>query len=170
LEAQGIRMLINHGQLVAINGSEVLIGGVDDPYLGHDDPDQALTGGECASLRILVAHAPDVVKDLGIQLPELILAGHTHGGQIRLPFVGPLWLHSRHPQLGISDGYYGPEQLSTIADRDLSNTHMFVCRGLGGSGIRARFLCRPQIVFLTLRARRPKTGSWTSSQEDGSER
>ena len=151
LGAQGIHMLINRGERLGINGSEVLVAGVDDPFLGFDDPAAALSGGGSALLRILIAHSPDVVRDLGDELPDLILAGHTHGGQIRLPFIGALWLHSRHPRLGVSDGYYGPEALSRIAGRDLGQTQMYVCRGLGGSGIRARFLCRPEIVFLTIR-------------------
>lgn len=151
LEAQGVRMLINQQARLTVNSSEVLLGGVDDPFLGYDDPETALSGAESASLRILLAHAPDIVKDLGAQLPDLILAGHTHGGQICFPFIGPIWLHSRHPRLGICDGYYGPETLSQIAGRDLGRTQMYVCRGIGGSGIRARFLCKPEVALLTLR-------------------
>jgi len=153
LEAQGIRLLLNQGERLIVNGSAVLIGGVDDPYLGLAEPDRALAGGS-ASLRILLAHSPDIVRDLGDEIPDLILCGHTHGGQIRLPLIGALWLHCRHPRLGVRDGYYGPEQLSAIGGRDLGRLQMHVSRGLGGSGIRARFLCRPEVSFLTLRGNR----------------
>jgi hypothetical protein len=163
LEAQGIRVLINQGERLTINGSEILIGGVDDPYLARAEPDRALAGP--ASLRILLAHSPDIVMDLGNEIPDLILSGHTHGGQICLPLVGALWLHCRHPKLGIRDGYYGPEELSRIAGRDLGGTQMYVGRGLGGSGIRARFLCRPEVVFLTLRKKEVETGSSAGSRD-----
>ncbi len=157
LEAEGIRVLINQGRRVTINGSEVLIGGVDDPYLGRAEPDRALAGS--APLTILLAHSPDIVRDLGDEMPDLILSGHTHGGQICLPFLGALWLHCRHPKLGIRNGYYGPDELSRIARRGLGRTQMYVSRGLGGSGIRARFLCRPEVAFLTLRKKEIETGS-----------
>lgn len=156
LEAQGIRILVNEAVRLTIGGRDVLIAGVDDPYLGHDKPDEALAGGRDAALRILLAHSPDVIRDLGSEIPHLILSGHTHGGQICFPFIGPLWLHCRHPNLGIRDGYYGPEELARSAGRDLGNVRMYVCRGLGGSGIRARFLCRPEVTFLTLRKETPQ--------------
>lgn len=149
-EAQGIRLLVNRGERLIVNGSEILIGGVDDPYLGLAEPDRALAGGS-ASLGILLAHSPDIVRDLGDEIPDLVLCGHTHGGQICLPLIGALWLHCRHPRLGVRGGYYGPERLSAIGGRDLGHLQMYVCRGLGGSGIRARFLCRPEVSFLTLR-------------------
>ncbi len=155
LEAQGMRVLVNRGERLAIRGCEVLIAGVDDPYLGHDDAEEAMAGSETASLTILLAHSPDIIRGLGSRTPHLILAGHTHGGQIRLPFIGAPWLHCRHRGLSISDGYYGPDELTRGAGRDLSDTRMYVCRGLGGSGIRARFLCPPEVAILTLRKEDP---------------
>lgn len=157
LEAEGIRVLINESESLTINGSAVLIGGVDDPYLGRSEPDKALA--RSAPLRILLAHSPDIVRDLQRETPDLVLSGHTHGGQICLPIIGALWLHCRHPGLGVRNGYYGPDQLCRIAGRDLGATQMYVSRGLGGSGIRARFLCRPEVAFLVLRKKELETGS-----------
>ncbi len=155
LAAQGVRMLINQHDLLTINGCEVLIAGVDDPFTARDDPDGALAGTGTAVLRILLAHSPDVVKDLREEIPDLILSGHTHGGQVRLPLAGAIWLHCRHSGLNICHGYYGPEQLSRAAGRDLSPARMYLPRGIGGR-VRARFLCRPEVAFLTLRKTRPR--------------
>ena len=151
LQKLGIRVLINRGERIRVNGSDVLVAGVDDPYLGFDDPESVLSHAPSASLSILLAHSPDVIRDLDEHLPDLILAGHTHGGQIRAPFLGALWHHSRHPGLGLSDGYYGQEELSAAAGRDMGDTSMYISRGIGGSGIRARFLCRPEVAMLRLR-------------------
>lgn len=162
LEEQGIRMLVNRAERLSIREVEIAVAGVDDPYLGFDDPEKALAGTGSAGLRILLAHSPDIVKDLGAELPDLALCGHTHGGQIRLPFAGAVWLHSRHSGLAISDGLYGPDTLSDIAGRDLTNLHMYVSRGLGGSGIRARFMCRPEVTVITLRKNATFSGATAS--------
>jgi len=72
---------------------------------------------------------------------DLYLGGHTHGGQLRLPFYGPLVTNSRYGRQYAAGRYQ---------ERD---TTMVISRGLGfeGGGLpRARFLCRPQIVSIEL--------------------
>lgn len=162
LEERGIRALVNRAETITVRGVEIAIAGVDDPYLGLDDPEKALADTASAGLRVLLAHSPDIVKDLGAEVPDLILCGHTHGGQIRLPFTGALWLHSRHSGLAISDGLYGPDTLSAVAGRDLADLRLYVSRGLGGSGIRARFMCRPEVTVITLRNNATSGGATAS--------
>jgi len=89
--------------------------------------------------RILVAHTPDFLLDAQADGIELVLAGDTHGGQIRLPFVGGLYIKTR---------------LGRKYDRGHfveGRTQMYVNPGIGTQYIPIRFLCRPEITVLTLR-------------------
>lgn len=153
LAKHGIRVLINECTYLSLDGTGLSIAGVDDPFLGLDDPGRALAGCRSGSVRILLAHSPDVLANLGAHAPDVILAGHTHGGQICIPFLGALWTHCRY-DLKISAGYYGPHRLSRIAGGHLAHTQMYISSGLGGSGVRARFLCRPEVAILRLKTSR----------------
>ncbi len=84
--------------------------------------------------RILVTHNPDVYYNV-IEDYNLILAGHTHGGQIIIPFTPPLFSSSKYK---FNKGVIKPGQ----------NT-MIVSKGLGTTGIKARFNCKPEIVVVT---------------------
>ncbi len=148
----GIRVLINQCTYLSVARTGLSIVGVDDPCLGFDKPQEAFSGCRPGSLRILLAHSPDVLANLGADVPDLILAGHTHGGQIRIPLLGALWTQCRYGSK-VSAGHYGPNRLSRIARKRLNRTQMYVSRGLGRSGIRARFLCCPEVALLRLKAR-----------------
>ena len=71
----------------------------------------------------------------------LVLCGHAHGGQVRLPFVGGLYA----PEQGVLPKY-------TAGMHQDGNTRMIVSRGLGNSGFPLRFGNRPEIVAITLRS------------------
>lgn len=94
-------------------------------------------------LPIYVGHSPDFVRALDeIGDPFLVLAGHTHGGQVQLPFVGALVTLSRLPRKYAD--YYGPYGNGTLS----------VSRGIGmerHDAPRLRFLCDPEIRLITLR-------------------
>lgn len=146
----GVRLLRNESTSVCDGTLQII--GVEDPHRRRDDLAKAEEGATRDGFRLLLAHSPDILVKVHQDSADLILAGHTHGGQVRLPFVGALWLHT-HERLGIAMGYFDPKALSTILKRDLPRTHLYVSRGLGGSGIRARFMCPPEIAILTLRRR-----------------
>ena len=150
IEQSGIRLLLNSHVTVSSDGQSLDLIGVGDPFLGFDDLSGAMSGLAEDGFKLLLAHSPDVVVDPAARSVNLILAGHTHGGQVRLPFIGPVWLHCRH-RLGISEGYFGPEALSRVLGRDMHESHMYVSRGLAGSGVQARFMCPPEILLITLR-------------------
>jgi uncharacterized protein len=145
----GVRFLLNEHVSLSVHGAPVHIIGVEDPYLEYDDLKLAMAGIADTGLKVLLAHSPDILMRMADQAVDLILAGHTHGGQIRMPLIGPLWLHCRYP-LGIADGYFDPTALSKVMGPDWARMHLHVSRGLGGSGIRARFLCPPEVTVLTL--------------------
>ncbi|MGI6582793.1 MAG: metallophosphoesterase, partial [bacterium] len=88
---------------------------------------------------VLLAHAPDIFPAAAEAGLELVLVGHTHGGQIRLPFVGAVLA----PGQGLLPHYdYGPFTEG--------GTTMIVNGGLGESLLPVRFNLRPEIVLVTL--------------------
>jgi len=136
----GVALLMNESRVLRVNDALLRIVGLDDIVLGWPDFAAALeTDGQDVDYTVLLAHAP-----LSVQLlpPEarvdLVLSGHTHGGQIRVP---GLWRRLL-PRCtgGLSDG------LHRVAGR-----WVYVNRGFGYSGpLRIRFRCPAEVTFLTL--------------------
>ena len=96
-------------------------------------------GGEVGTFHVVVGHAPDF--SLGHIDADLLVAGHTHGGQVQLPFIGPLVTFSAVPREQAAGGVF------TRPD----GSHLVVSRGIGmerGDAPRLRFLCTPQIVVI----------------------
>jgi predicted MPP superfamily phosphohydrolase len=127
-------------------GGRIWLAGLDDPYKGDPDPDLAIP----ASIRnqakepvILMCHAPDYADDLLVtpagRAVDLMLSGHTHGGQVRIPALGPLAL----PELGKKyvEGWFR-----------FGKMQLYVNRGIGTVGLPFRFACPPEITQLTLRS------------------
>jgi predicted MPP superfamily phosphohydrolase len=110
--------------------------GLDDPRSGHPDPDAALAGVPAGVYSITLVHGPVMFDQLAGRT-NLVLAGHTHGGQVRLPFLPPLWLPQGSGSY--SAGWY-----------ELRGTRMYVSRGIGMSVLPVRFLCRPELTIITL--------------------
>ena len=104
------------------------------PILMQDVPDS------CYS--ILLAHSPDYVKFAEPYHVDLVLSGHTHGGQIRLPFIGPLAVR-------IALGRKYAQGLHRFG-----NTSLYVTRGIGTALVPMRFLCPPEITLIKLRPHR----------------
>jgi predicted MPP superfamily phosphohydrolase len=128
-----------------VRGQQVTLVGVACSHVPSQDAERlsrAMSGIPPGAFTLLLYHAPDLIAEAAQEQIDLYLAGHTHGGQIRLPLVGALFTASR----------YGRQYASGLFER--GGTTMYVSRGLGleGSGMpRARFLCRPEIVSLELR-------------------
>ena len=85
--------------------------------------------------RILLEHYPDVVEQIHDEKFDLMLAGHTHGGQVRIPFLHRLFLDLGHYDKGLFQTPCGP---------------LYVNPGIGTFYINARFLCRPEITVIEL--------------------
>ena len=151
MTAHGWKDLTNTRATIELGGLELRLVGVDDPHLERDEMPPAPAAEPPAPehgnvLRIGVAHAPyrrvlDAFVDDG---SELILAGHTHGGQLRLPGIGALVTNCdlpRHQARGVSHWHGVP---------------MNVSAGMGASPYSDyRLLTPPEATLLTLRARRP---------------
>jgi len=92
LAEAGVRVLGNENVRVNVNvnGSEVVFAGVDDPFISLHDLDSAMAGVEEDDFVILLIHAVDIADDIVRRKIDMVFGGHTHGGQVRLPFFGAL--------------------------------------------------------------------------------
>jgi uncharacterized protein len=140
LKAHGTPVLVNEYLPIERNGSRIWLCGVDDPGMSHPDLDLTLPAKPDGPV-LLMAHEPDfadnVVAHPRGHLVDLMLSGHSHGGQIRLPFLGPLIL----PPLAekYPEGYYRFNQMQ-----------LYVNRGIGTVGLPFRLNCPPEITVITL--------------------
>ena len=142
--AVGLHDLTNRFEMVEHGGSRICLGGVDDLYRGQ--PRLTLPPPEERDLTLLLAHTPDLAERCrrAFDAVDLVLSGHTHGGQIRLPFLPAPVNSARHRHL-YENGL-----------RRRPWTQVYTSRGIGTSGIPFRFFARPEVTLLTLtRERRP---------------
>ncbi|MBN2329602.1 MAG: metallophosphoesterase [Candidatus Omnitrophica bacterium] len=136
LKKIGIRILRNERDVVEVDGVPITIAGVDDPYTQHDDIPQTFDGYTKDGPCFVLIHTPDRYRELAERHVDMVFSGHTHGGQICLPFWGPIITRSLAPRRMA----YGLN--------DLNGTKYYTTRGVGSSRwTRPRFLCRPEINY-----------------------
>jgi predicted MPP superfamily phosphohydrolase len=137
LQTQPITVLRNAAIPIDRGGARLWIAGVDDVWERHADLDQALRLVPADQATILLAHEPDYA-DLAAQYSvDLQLSGHSHGGQVQLPFFGsPIlpYLGRKYPR-----GLY-----------QIGSLQLYTNRGLGVVSPPVRFNCRPEITLFTL--------------------
>jgi uncharacterized protein len=137
-------VLINAHVPIDRQGSRIWLGGLDDPLCGRPDPDKAIPERSAEGQPIIMmCHAPDYADTL-LEHPagkavSLVLSGHTHGGQVRIPFLGALELPPGGRKYVEGLFRLGPVQL-------------YVNRGIGTVGVPFRFQCPPEISVFTLRS------------------
>jgi uncharacterized protein len=140
LSSRGTPVLVNRYLPIERNGDRLWLCGVDDPGQSTPNLDLALPTKPDGPV-ILMAHEPDYADTVMAhprgRLVDLMLSGHSHGGQIRLPFLGPLIL----PPLGekYPEGHYR-----------LNRMQLYVNRGIGTVGLPFRLNCPPEITVITL--------------------
>jgi predicted MPP superfamily phosphohydrolase len=145
LAAKGIQMLRNHSVPIEAAGARLWLSGVDDVLVGKPDLDLTLKGIPGDEPVVLLSHEPDFADRAAKYPIDLQLSGHSHGGQIRLPLVGALFL----PDLARKY----PWGLRTIGRLTL-----YTNVGLGTVRIPARLNCPPEITLITLRASQYNNG------------
>jgi uncharacterized protein len=129
----GVHLLVNQN---ASPRPDFALIGLDDSSSGTPRLDRALSGLPTDVYKIALFHAPAYFDQIAGRV-NLCLAGHTHGGQVRIPFVKPFWLPKGCQRF--LEGWYEED-----------GTKMYVNRGLGMSDLPVRFLCRPEISFFTI--------------------
>lgn len=135
-----IRFLANESIEQTCRGERIRIAGVQQAGHSVGDVDAALAGAGDRVPTVLLAHYPSVVYRVEPGRVALQLSGHTHGGQIRFPFIGCVFNHDRIP-LSASRGLH-----------EINGTLVHVTAGVGvSSPIRLRINCPPEVSLLTLR-------------------
>ncbi|HEX3002750.1 MAG TPA: metallophosphoesterase [Angustibacter sp.] len=158
LTAQGWLDLTNTRGRLRVAGVDLSFVGVDDPHLGYDRFPAPAGPGARADLAIGVSHAPytRVLDAMVRDGASLLLAGHTHGGQLRLPGYGTIVTNcdlDRHRARGVSRWWDGAAHQSPHAPAPADAAWLHVSAGLGTSPYTpVRFNCRPEASLLTLTA------------------
>ena len=140
LPQAGFRILNNEHVMLTKGDDQLYLAGVDDPWVGKPDINQALRNIPEEACTILLAHEPDFADDY-CKLPvDLQLSGHSHGGQVRIPFISPLYTPPH--------GSKYPNGLYQISD---SRLQVYTTRGIGVTRMPIRFNCRPELTVITLK-------------------
>jgi uncharacterized protein len=140
LASRSIPVLHNEAIPIEKDGARLWLAGVADPLLGGGaDLNATIPRGRLAGKEplILMAHEPDYADRVIGSGVDLMLSGHTHGGQVRIPFMPPVNL----PPMGEKyvEGHFS-----------LGDLQLYVTRGIGTVGVPFRFRCPPEITLITL--------------------
>jgi predicted MPP superfamily phosphohydrolase len=139
LEDMGVHMLVNESACIDQGNDAIWIAGIDDPFdYRCDDLPAALTDIPSGAFKILLAHAPELYTAADAQGIHLYLSGHTHAGQIRLPFVGSIKHNARCPL----EYTFGPWQHGRMKG--------YTSAGVGCSALPIRYNCPPELVLFRL--------------------
>ncbi len=142
LEGRGMRVL--HNQAVHLHepqrGLDLYLAGIDDVYEGRPLLGDTLDNVPAGAPVVLLSHNPDIIASPRLGRIDLVLAGHTHGGQLVLPLWGPAHTQSAYlPREHVAGHFWQ------------GRTQFYITRGMG-EGIPLRFNARPQIALITLTA------------------
>ncbi|MCM1172692.1 MAG: metallophosphoesterase [Clostridium sp.] len=140
LRQEGVTILDNTYLSIEKGDSDFILAGLDDGSL-LDDTLKELRLNDKTELVVLLTHEPQYIKDYSIYGADLVLAGHAHGGQFRLPFIGGVYA----PDQGFHPAY-------TSGVYEENDTAMVVSRGLGNSVIPVRLFNFPDIVCVRFKA------------------
>lgn len=141
--AAGVQFLCNETAMLKVGSGRLGVVGLDDWVSGRPDPAEALARVDHADAMVWALHAPGFADLLPAGTPaSLVLAGHTHGGQIRLPLL-PAFRPSGSGRF--LEGWY-----------ETAVAPLYVSRGVGTTNIRARFRCPAELSIFTLK-RAPKS-------------
>lgn len=137
LAPTGLIMLRNeHRRIELGNGRVLWLAGVDDPVTKKDDLKKALSGIPTGEPVLLLAHGPNIISKAIKEKIRLVLVGHTHGGQVGIPFL-----------VRLSNYANRTTYLSGLFEE--GTTKMYVNRGIGTKTLPVRLFCRPEVTLFT---------------------
>ncbi|MFN0084978.1 MAG: metallophosphoesterase [Blastocatellia bacterium] len=136
LRNAGCNLLIDAKERLEHRGDRLWLLGVDDFYYGNTDLPRLMRDVGDEEARIVLSHNPDYIEEFAAKRrhADLMLSGHTHGGQIRFPLVGA-------PQIS---SYYGQRYAIGMNRKDAMQ--IYTTRGIGTVFLPTRFDCPPEIV------------------------
>jgi predicted MPP superfamily phosphohydrolase len=139
LRSRGFRVLRNQSFALELDGARLWLAGVNDAVVGADDLELALQQIPPKEAVVLLAHEPDLADWVPPGRVDLQLSGHSHGGQIVLPIIGPPYL----PPLARKYPW-GLRRLGPLT--------LYTNRGVGTITLPVRFNCPPELTLFTLRS------------------
>jgi uncharacterized protein len=143
LETMGITMLLNEGKIIERAGERIHLAGIDDAhYYRMDNLDKAAADIPPGAFSILVSHTPEIYRQAAHADFDVLLSGHTHGGQICLPGRIPITLDSVLPRSMGSGAWRYHDMIG------------YTSVGAGSSVVPVRFNCPPEITLHRLRVKR----------------
>lgn len=142
LKNNGVTILQNEHVKWQDKNISLNVVGIDDAATNQDDLPQALEGLDSNNYTILLSHAPNIVweEKKHLSIINLILSGHTHGGQIRLPIIGALVVPEQRFPARYDQGVFQLDQ----------DTVLYIDSGLGTTRLPIRFFNRSQITYLEI--------------------
>lgn len=144
LTAEGIRVLCNEHVRIRQDDAQICLAGIDDLMVNRDDLSAALAGTTRRETRILLAHNPAIIREAARAGVDLVLSGHTHGGQINWQL-----LIGRNDSR-ISRWLRRPSRRFMRGHAVIGTTQLYVNRGLGTVVVPLRYGCPPEITLLEL--------------------
>lgn len=136
LRGEGVTVLNNEGLELKARGASFWLAGVDDLMAGKTDVRAAMRGSLEEEMKILLAHNPAVLRRAARWNVDLMLSGHTHGGQVKIRDEESRILQSRK----MKSGLYRRQ-----------NTQVYITRGIGTVVVPFRYQCPPEISLLELK-------------------
>ena len=130
-------MLVNQSVPIEKNGARFWLAGVDDVLVRTADINKTLHDIPSGEATVLMAHEPDYADRVARHPVDLQLSGHSHGGQVRLPFMRPLYL----PDLA-KKYIWGLYKIGELT--------LYTNAGLGTVEVPVRLNCPPEITLLTI--------------------
>ena len=138
LETMGIKMLLNESEVIERGGQRLYLGGIDDAHFYQmDNIEKAASTIPHDEFSILISHTPEVYRQAADAKFNLLLSGHTHGGQICLPGGIPITLDLVLPRSMGSGAWKYRDMLG------------YTSVGAGSSVVPVRFNCPPEITLTT---------------------
>ena len=144
LRRRGIEVLRNRHMRVECDGASLFVAGVDDIGYGEDQLQEAMRGIRSETSTLLLCHNPAILPHAAAYGIDLVLSGHTHGGQVGLRRLRA-FARRRGLRLPLSHGWH-----------ELNDTQIYISRGLGTVILPIRVRCPAEIVLLSLQ---PTNGS-----------
>ncbi|HLQ74014.1 MAG TPA: metallophosphoesterase [Bacillota bacterium] len=139
MDRADFKLVNNSHSAIKINNEQIIVAGIDDASLGKPSLEEAFQHVDQDDFSILLSHAPDYA-DFAKDFPvDVQLSGHSHGGQVRLPFIGHLYT-PKYAKKYVNGAY-------DITDR----LKLIVSKGIGTTRMPFRFLCKPEINVVTLK-------------------
>jgi predicted MPP superfamily phosphohydrolase len=138
LQTAGVDVLRNEARKLSLKGATLNVAGVDDPWRGFADFDRALSMSDPNAPTIMLCHQPDLFPAVVQRDVDLTLAGHYHGGQVKLQFLG-MEVSPAHLVSEFVEGHFVQ-----------GHSQLYVSRGIGITGPPVRLNAPPEITLLHL--------------------